>query len=196
MDIVLASGNTHKSREIEAAFPDAFNVIPQSKLGISSPPETGTTFVENALIKAHHACQASGMPAIADDSGICIEALGRSPGVRSARFAGEDATDEDNNRKLLASLAGIDNRTATFYCVLVFLASPDDPAPVIAEGKWHGEIALKPAGQEGFGYDPLFYIPSLSKTAAQLPATEKNRLSHRGQALRRLTEVLIERYPP
>ncbi len=187
---ILASDNRHKYDEIAALLSTDFNLVLQSDSGIQSPPETGKTFTENALIKARHACRESGLPAIADDSGLCVDALGQAPGVFSARFAGEGATDAANNDKLMRQLEKVSNRKAAFHCVLLLLNSPDDVAPIIARGVWHGEIATHARGVNGFGYDPLFFIPHLGKTAAELTPNEKNTLSHRGTALRLLQEKL------
>lgn len=165
-----------------------------SELGVTPPPETGTTFVENALIKARHAARITGLPAIADDSGLVVAALGGAPGVRSARFAGEQADDDANIAKLLAALAapGLD-RSAEFHCALVALRDPDEAAPLVAMGCWAGQIAREPRGRHGFGYDPVFFDPKLGRTAAELAAAEKNHVSHRGAALRRLVELLKNR---
>jgi XTP/dITP diphosphohydrolase len=192
---VLASANAGKLAELRALFDEAelgLEVISQSELGVRSPPEDGTTFVENALVKARHAARATGLPAIADDSGLAVAALGGAPGVRSARYAGELADDRANVAKLLAALASVPEgrRCARFHCVLVAVASADDETPLIASGEWLGEIALRPAGTGGFGYDPVFYDPLLGKTAAELPTVVKNRVSHRGQALRALVDTL------
>jgi XTP/dITP diphosphohydrolase len=169
-------------------------VTPQSELGVDAPPETGATFVENALRKARHAARITGMPAIADDSGLVVPALGGAPGVRSARFAGETADDDANNAKLLAALdAPSFDRAARFHCVLVALEHPDDPAPLLATGSWAGHIARAPRGAGGFGYDPVFFDAKLGCTAAELDAAAKTRVSHRGQALRRLIELLKNR---
>jgi XTP/dITP diphosphohydrolase len=194
---VLATANRGKVAELSALLAGAgltLRVTPQSELGVQAPPETGTTFVENALTKARHAARVTGLPAIADDSGLVVTALGLAPGVRSARFAGDDADDRANIAKLLAALdaPGLD-RTARFHCVLVALAHADDPAPLIASGSWVGEIARAPKGHGGFGYDPVFFDPALGCTAAELDAGEKNRVSHRGMALRRLIELLKNR---
>ena len=193
--IVLASGNQHKYKELAALPGSGFELKLQSEFGIEGPEETGRTFVENALIKARHACELTGLPALADDSGLCVAALGQAPGVLSARFAGQecagqDATDAANNDKLMTLLAGSTNRQASFHCVLVLLQSPDDAAPIIAEGVWQGEIATRARGRQGFGYDPLFYLPQLGKTAAQLSPAAKNACSHRALALVRLREKL------
>jgi XTP/dITP diphosphohydrolase len=197
--IVLASNNTGKVKEFNALLsPLAIEVIPQSLLGISSCEEPFPSFVENAITKARHASKLSGLPALADDSGICVNALGGLPGVQSARFALSDQkrapTDADNNSLLLKKLEGISDRSAHFTCTLVYLESADDPEPLIAVGKWMGEILESPQGKSGFGYDPLFFIPSLGKSAAELSPEEKNNLSHRAQALRHLLQALEKKF--
>ena len=189
--LVLASNNAKKIKELNALLaPLGIEVIPQGQLGIPEAEEPHPTFVENALAKARHAAQHSGLPALADDSGLCVRALGGAPGVISARYAGEPKSDARNNEKLLADLAGQNDRRAHFVSVLVLCRSADDPQPIIAEGEWHGEILASPRGAEGFGYDPLFFIPGEQQTAAELAADTKNRLSHRGQAMARLLERL------
>lgn len=189
--VVVATGNAGKVRELSAALaPLALELVTQADLGVDPIPETASTFVENALAKARHAASVSGLPAIADDSGLVVNALGGAPGIRSARYAGEAATDADNNAKLLAALEGVEDRSAYFTCSLVYLASEDDPAPVIATARWYGLIVDVPRGDNGFGYDPHFLLSSLGRTAAQLPLAEKNRLSHRGQACRQLLDLL------
>jgi XTP/dITP diphosphohydrolase len=194
---VLATANRGKVAELRALLADAglkLDVTPQSELGVSAPPETGATFVENALTKARHAARVTGLPAIADDSGLVVPALGGVPGVRSARFAGENADDRANIAKLLAALdAPSLDRAARFHCVLVALEHPDDPAPLLAAGSWAGQIALAPKGTGGFGYDSVFFDPELGSTAAELDAAAKNRVSHRGAALRKLVELLKNR---
>jgi XTP/dITP diphosphohydrolase len=194
---VLATSNRGKAAELAALLAEAgldLRVTAQSELGVEPPAETGSTFVENALLKARHAARVTGLPAIADDSGLVVEALGGAPGVRSARFAGEAADDRANVAKLLAELAAPQlDRSARFHCVLVALSTPDDPAPLIASGSWAGRIAAAPQGNGGFGYDPVFFDPALERTAAQLSAAEKNRVSHRGAALRGLVELLKNR---
>ncbi len=194
---VLATANRGKVVEISALLAEAgvpLLVTAQSELGVSAAPETGATFVENALQKARHAASVTGLPAIADDSGLVVAALGGAPGVRSARFAGEGAGDDANVAKLLAALADPSlDRSARFHCALVALRHPDDAAPLIATGSWAGQIARAPKGSHGFGYDPVFFDPELGRTAAQLDAAEKNRLSHRGAALRALVELLRNR---
>ncbi len=191
--LVVASNNSGKLREIAALLRHlALELIPQSQLGIVEADEPHETFLENALAKARHASGTSGLPALADDSGLCVEALGGEPGVHSAYYAGRRGTREQrdarNNEKLLSELK--DDRAAHYTCVMVLLRHPADPRPLVAEGLWHGEIARAPRGANGFGYDPLFYLPALKKTAAELDAVEKNRISHRGQALARLLSVL------
>ena len=194
---VLATGNAGKVAELSTLLAEAgldLQVSSQAALGVSAPAETGATFVENALTKARHAARATGLPAIADDSGLVVDALGGAPGVRSARFAGEQADDGANIAKLLDLLAEPSlARTAHFYCVLVALEHPDHAAPLIASGSWHGEIASAPRGTNGFGYDPVFFDPALRRTAAELDAQQKNRVSHRGKALRGLVELLKNR---
>jgi len=167
-------------------------MIAQSELGISDADETGATFVENALIKARHASRASGLPALGDDSGICVDALGGAPGLISARYAGPHGDSAANIAKLLGALEGIEDaqRSAHFHCTIVLLQSADDPAPLIAEGRWHGRILHAPRGTQGFGYDPIFFDPALGKAAAELDPDVKNRISHRGQALARLQTLI------
>ena len=187
MKLVLASNNAKKMKELNALLaPLGFEVIPQGQLGIPEAEEPHCTFVENALAKARHAAQLSSLPALADDSGLCVETLGGAPGVYSARYAGEPKSDARNNAKLLADLAGQSNRNAHFYCVLVLVRAADDPQPIIAEGEWPGEILEAQRGADGFGYDPLFYVPAHDKTAAELDGAIKNQLSHRGLAMQKL----------
>ncbi len=189
--IVLASNNGGKLKEFgELLNPLGFNLRTQGEFNVPEAEEPHPTFVENALAKARHASRLTGLAALADDSGVCANALGGAPGVFSARFAGEPKSDGRNNRKLIEELAAHADKSAYYYCVLVFVRHADDPQPVIAEGRWDGEIIAAPRGQGGFGYDPHFWLPSLQKTAAELSAQEKNRLSHRGQALRVLVEKL------
>ncbi len=191
MKLVLASNNNKKLRELDAILaPLGWQLLPQGELGIPETEEPHITFVENALAKARHAAHASGLPALADDSGLCVDALGGQPGVFSARYAGEPKSDARNNEKLLAELADNRQRAARFVSVIVFVRHADDPQPVIAEGEWHGEILTAARGDDGFGYDPLFGIVELGQSAAELSAAEKNRRSHRGQALARLVERL------
>jgi XTP/dITP diphosphohydrolase len=185
--LVLASNNAKKMKELNALLaPLGFEVIPQGQLGIPEAEEPYCTFVENALAKARHAARHSGLPALADDSGLCVAALGGAPGVYSARYAGEPKSDARNNEKLLADLAGQNDRRAHFACVLVLVRSADDPQPIIAEGEWHGTILEAQRGADGFGYDPLFYVPTHCQTAAELDSAIKNQLSHRGQAMQKL----------
>lgn len=190
---VLASGNRGKLAEISRMLDGtSIEVVPQSDFALQSVEETGLTFVENAILKARAASQAAGLPAIADDSGLEVDALAGLPGVRSSRFAGDDASDEDNNRRLLELLDAVPpgERTARFRCVMVCLRHPEDPAPRVCEGVWEGSIALQPSGSWGFGYDPLFLPAGSERTAAELSSEEKNRLSHRGRALAKLVERL------
>lgn len=185
--VVLASNNAGKLAEFSSLLaPIGLALRKQSELGISEAEEPYVTFVENALAKARHVAQLSGLPALADDSGICVPALDGAPGVLSARYAGEPKSDARNNQKLIQDLSALEDKSAYYYCVLVYLRHAQDPQPVIAEGRWDGEIIATPRGANGFGYDPHFWIPSLNKTAAELSAEEKNQLSHRGQALRAL----------
>ncbi len=195
--LVLASNNPGKVREIRALVaPLAIEVVPQAQLGIAEAEEPHATFLENALAKARHASRAAGLPALADDSGLCVEALAGEPGVHSAYFAGTHGSREErdarNNAKLLSVLEGCAQRGAHYVCVMVMLRSADDPEPVVAQGHWPGSIALAPRGAGGFGYDPLFLLPGRGLTAAELAAEEKNRISHRGQALARLLAQLRE----
>lgn len=193
--IVLASGNAKKVAELQSLL-DGFGlrVVPQSEFQVVDAEETGTTFVENAIIKARHAARITGLPAIADDSGLTVDALDGRPGVYSARFAGPEASDLQNVAHLLAELEGLPAglRRATFWCVLVYLRHADDPTPLICTGRWPGAITEAPRGEGGFGYDPVFLVPELDKTAAQLSPAEKNRLSHRGRALQQLQALLQE----
>jgi len=185
--LVLASNNGKKMQELNALLaPLGFEVIPQGQLGIAEAEEPHCTFVENALAKARHAARASGLPALADDSGLCVDALGGAPGVYSARYGGEPKSDARNNERLLAELGDKADRRARFVSVIVFVRHADDPQPVIAEGEWHGEILESPRGDSGFGYDPLFFVAEYGQSAAELDAVTKNRLSHRGQAMARL----------
>ena len=186
--LVVASSNPGKLREYEQMLaPLGIEIVPQSKFGIPEAGEPHATFVENALAKARHASRLSRMPAFADDSGICAAALGGEPGVHSARFAGSpggrENQDQRNNEKLIASLSGHADRRAHYYCVIVLTRHADDPEPVIAEGRWHGEVIDTPRGTNGFGYDPYFYVPQFGRTAAELLSEEKNAASHRGKAL-------------
>ncbi len=185
--IVLASGNAKKLSELSALLDDlGVTVVPQRELGVADADETGTTLLENATIKARHAAVATGLPAIADDSGIIVDALDGAPGVYSARFAGPDASDADNNAKLLRELAGTTDRSAHYQCVIVFVREAGDPEPIVCDGRWDGAILEAPRGHNGFGYDPLFFVPTHGCSAAELDPAEKNRISHRGQALAEL----------
>ena len=189
--LVLASGNPGKRAEIQALLePFGTRVVTQVELGLTEAEEPHATFLDNALAKARHACFATRLPALADDSGLCVDALGGAPGVQSARYAGEPRSDERNNQKLLAELGDNADRRAHYVCVLVLMRGPGDTQPLVAEAQWHGEIAPEPRGRGGFGYDPLFYLKELGKTAAELDAAQKNRISHRGQALAKLTAIL------
>lgn len=185
--LVMASNSAGKLREFTQLFkPFAIELIPQGQLGISAAEEPFDQFIDNALAKARHASKLSGLPAIADDSGICVDALGGAPGVRSARFAGEHCSDADNNQKLLSLLVGQANREAHYVCALVVVREASDPNPIIVQTRWDGQIIDEPRGQQGFGYDPYFYLPQLQRTAAQLSPDHKNAISHRGQALAQL----------
>jgi XTP/dITP diphosphohydrolase len=191
--IVLASGNPGKLREFAQILSEFhLDVVPQSQFNVPSVPETGQSFVENALIKARHAAQYTGLPAMSDDSGIEVDALEGAPGIYSARFAGEGATDEDNNALLLEKLKEIpdEQRIARYHCVIVYMQHANDPMPLICQGSWEGRILHEPRGHRGFGYDPLFYVPTHDCASAELPAEVKNQLSHRGQALRALQATL------
>jgi len=191
--IVLASGNAGKVREINAILAGLdIEVVPQSDFGVPEAEETGLTFVENAILKARNAARHTGLPAIADDSGLEVDALRGAPGIYSARYAGAGAGDEANLQKLLQALDGVPEaaRTARFQCLLVYMEHEFDPTPIICQGSWEGVIAQTPAGENGFGYDPVFQVPGHGCTAAQLDAAEKNRLSHRGQALQCLLHAL------
>ena len=193
--LVIASGNAGKLREIQAILaPLGCEVLAQTGLGIADAEEPHYTFIENALAKARHAAGHSGLPALADDSGVCAVALGGEPGVHSARYAGDSGEREErdarNNDKLIAALASFPDRRAYYYCAMVLVRHAADPQPLIGEGCWWGEIRAEARGRNGFGYDPHFFLPELGKTAAELDPEQKNRLSHRGQALRQLVEKL------
>lgn len=189
--LVLASNNAGKLKEFGALLAQLdYQVHTQGEFGVPEAEEPFATFVENAITKARHASRLTGLPALADDSGVCVNALGGAPGIYSARYAGEPKSDLRNNEKILADLAVHADKSAYYYCVLVFVRHADDPQPVIADGRWDGEMIEQARGEGGFGYDPHFWIPALQKTAAELTAEEKNRLSHRGQALRTLIEKL------
>jgi XTP/dITP diphosphohydrolase len=196
--LVIASNNPGKLREIgQLLAPLAIEVVPQADLGVPEAEEPHRTFIENALAKARHASRCTGLPALADDSGICAVALGGEPGVHSARFAtdvadGREIQDRHNNRKLVALLRDETDRRAHYYCVIALVRHAEDPEPLIAEGRWHGEITDTPRGTNGFGYDPYFYLPGFGRTAAELTAEEKNAVSHRGRALSQLVARLHE----
>jgi len=193
--IVLASGNKGKLREFNQVLGQMdVEVVPQSDFNVTDADETGLSFVENAIIKARHAAQVTGLPALADDSGLEVDALQGAPGIYSARFAGPGANDADNNAKLLDLLKDLpeEKRTARFRCLLVFMRHAEDPTPLICQGTWEGRILLEARGDNGFGYDPLFLVPELDKASAELPPEQKNKLSHRGQAV----AELIERIKP
>ena len=199
--IVLASGNKGKLREFDALFsPLGLHITPQTELGVGDVPETGTTFVENAIIKARHAAKVTGLPAISDDSGIEIDYLNGAPGVYSARFSGDEngngATDEKNNLKVLESLDGVpqEKRTARYQCILVYMAHADDATPIICQAAWEGFIMEHQVGENGFGYDPLFWLPEFQCSSAQLDPAQKNKISHRGKALELLYHELTKIY--
>ena len=191
--IVLASGNSGKLKEIQAVLDEQrFKLIKQSEFDVPDVPETGTTFVENAIIKARHAAKLTSLPALADDSGIVVDALNGAPGVYSARYAGKHGADKANNTKLLQEMKNIEEeqRTARFQCVIVYMRHAEDPMPLICEGSWEGKILHALIGPNGFGYDPLFYVPTHQCSSAELDPAEKNRISHRAQALQKLMTKL------
>ncbi|WP_199638433.1 XTP/dITP diphosphatase [Serratia sp. PAMC26656] len=191
--VVLATGNPGKVRELADLLADfGLNVVAQTELGVDSAEETGLTFIENAILKARHAAQITGLPAIADDSGLAVDALGGAPGIYSARYAGIDASDQQNLDKLLVALKDVPqgSRGAQFHCVLVYMRHAEDPTPLVFHGCWAGEIAFESAGAGGFGYDPVFYVPELGRTAAELSRDEKSAVSHRGKALKLMLEAM------
>ena len=189
--LVIASNNPGKLREIGHLLePLGLEVLPQSVFDISEADEPYCTFIENALAKARHASRCSGLPALADDSGICVNALNGQPGIHSARYAGEPKSDERNNQKLIEALTHQSDHNAHYYCVMVLVRHVDDPQPIIADGSWYGQIIPQPRGSGGFGYDPHFYLPELGVTSAELPLEQKNKISHRSQALIRLVESI------
>jgi len=189
--IVLASSSAAKLREISMMLHGlAWEIVPQGQLGVDATDEPHPTFVENALAKARHASACTGMPALADDSGLCVDALNGAPGVFSARFAGDGASDQNNNVELLRRLAGVAQRQAHYTCVLVAVRTAEDAEPLVVDARWYGEIAQASRGEGGFGYDPLFYVSDLGVTAAELDPVQKNRISHRGLALRALADKL------
>ncbi|MCF6258315.1 MAG: RdgB/HAM1 family non-canonical purine NTP pyrophosphatase [Gammaproteobacteria bacterium] len=193
--VVLASGNAGKLREINQLIGSLdMEAVPQSDFSVPDADETGLTFVENAILKARHAAQLTGLPAIADDSGLEVDALNGAPGIYSSRFAGAGASDADNLQKLLVELKEVpeEQRTARFQCLMVFMAHDEDPTPLICQGSWEGRILFAPQGDNGFGYDPLFWVPGEQCTSAELPSELKNRLSHRGQALQKLLVALTD----
>jgi XTP/dITP diphosphohydrolase len=189
--LVIATGNAHKLQEISALLqPLGIEAVSQAQYNVPEAAEPHCTFIENALAKARHAARLTGLPALADDSGICVEALGGAPGVISAIYAGEPRSDARNNQKLLEAMRDVADRRAHYHCALVLLRHADDPQPIIAEGQWHGVILGAPRGEGGFGYDPLFLDTELGQTVAEISTADKNRVSHRGQALRALVEKL------
>lgn len=193
MIIVLASNNLHKLKEFQHVFADTkIKLIPQSDFPAPEAEETGLTFVENAILKARNACHYTNLPSLADDSGLCVDALNGQPGIHSARFAGKDSTKQQKINALLDAMKNIpeEERTARYHCALVLLQNEPDPAPIIVEGIWEGKILTEPKGDKGFGYDPIFFVPELKCTAAELDPTEKNSQSHRGKALKLLLEKL------
>jgi len=189
--IILATGNLGKVRELNAMLEGYYSVVSQNDMQVNEIPETGTTFIENALIKARNASSQSKLPALADDSGLEVDALNGEPGIYSARYAGEHSKDDENIAKLILNMDQYDNRTARFCCAMVFVQNADDPNPIIIEKYWKGEILRETIGSNGFGYDPIFYLPELGCTSAQLKPEEKNQLSHRGQALSALLNYLL-----
>lgn len=195
--LVLASSNSKKIRELDAVLANfGLHVIGQQTLGVSDAEETGLSFIENALIKARYAAQMTGKPAIADDSGLCVPALGGQPGIYSARYSGEHGNDAANNRKLLTELAHVENRGAYYVCAIAYVHTPEDPLPILAQGLWQGEILHEARGDNGFGYDPLFWLPDLGKSAAELSPEHKNHISHRALALADFIRQYRERYLP
>lgn len=189
--LVIASNNPGKLKEIGALLaPLSIEIVSQSDYNTGEADEPFGTFIENALTKARHASRCSGLPALADDSGICVNALGGAPGVNSARYAGEPKSDARNNQKLIEALKNQTDRRAYYYCVIVLVRHADDPQPIIVDGSWHGEIIDQPRGTGGFGYDPYFLLPEFGKTAAELTTEQKNKISHRGQALEKLSDIL------
>ncbi|MGL6161038.1 RdgB/HAM1 family non-canonical purine NTP pyrophosphatase [Microbulbifer sp.] len=193
--VVLASGNAGKLKEFSQLFANwQIQVVPQSEFQVPEVEETGLSFIENALVKARHASRISGLPALADDSGLAVDALDGAPGIYSARYAGEDASDVDNNHKLLQMLADVPEaeRSASFHCALAFMRRYDDPVPLVCIARWCGRILEEPVGEQGFGYDPLFYVESEGMSSAQLPREVKNRISHRGQAVQKFAALWRE----
>ncbi len=189
--IILATSNLGKVRELNSMLEGHYNVVSQIDMKVEEVPETGASFIENALINARNASSQSKLPALADDSGLAVDALKGEPGIYSARYAGENASDEDNIIKLLSRMDDVDDRGASFWCAMVFVRYASDPEPIIVEKSWEGQILCELKGNNGFGYDPIFYLPELNCTSAQLSAEEKNRKSHRGQALQEILKHLL-----
>jgi len=189
--IILATSNLGKVRELNSMLEGQYNVVSQIDMKVQEVPETGASFIENALIKARNASSQSQLPALADDSGLVVDALNGEPGIYSARYAGENATDEDNIVKLLSRMDDEDDRGASFWCAMVFVRNAGDREPIIVEKSWEGQILRELKGHNGFGYDPVFYLPELDCTSAQLSEEEKNRQSHRGQALQEILKRLL-----
>ena len=190
MRLLIGTNNSHKFNEIKHLMPEKFELVSQTELTIPSPVETGLTFVENAIIKARHASYKSGLPTIADDSGLTVDALEGKPGVFSARFGGPNATDRQNCEKLLKEMEGKKDRTACFHCIVVLVRNAIDPTPYIAQGMLKGELLQRPLGEEGFGYDPIFFLPEYKKTLAELHPLEKNKISHRAIAIHQLIKTI------
>ncbi len=193
MNIVIASDNPGKINELQDLLNDLdIQAKPQSEYGVHGPEETGLSFIENALLKARHCAKITELPAIADDSGLCVDALGQAPGIFSARYAGVGASSQDNMDKLLSAIQSLkgEDRSAYFYCAMAYVRHANDPTPIIALGQWHGRILEEPVGSEGFGYDPIFFIPALNASAAQLEKAQKNSISHRAKALKELHDKL------
>lgn len=191
--VVIASNNLGKLEEFtHLLMPLGIQTLPQSAFNVIETEEPFQTFVENALVKARHASKHTGLPALADDSGICVDVLNGKPGVHSARYAGEPKSDKRNNQRLIGQLKNRQDRCAHYYCIIVLVRYADDPQPIITDGTWYGKIIMEPRGTGGFGYDPYFYLPDLDKTAAELSIEDKNLISHRGKALIRLTRYLSE----
>mgnify|MGYP000011024859 FL=1 len=189
--IILATSNLGKVRELNSMLKGHYNVVSQIDMKVEEVPETGASFIENALIKARNASSQSQLPALADDSGLVVDALNGKPGIYSARYAGENATDKDNIVKLLSSMDDQEDRRASFWCAMVFVRYANDPEPIVVEKSWEGQILRELKGQNGFGYDPIFFLPELNCTSAQLSAEEKNQQSHRGQALQEILKHLL-----
>lgn len=198
MKIVIASDNQGKLKELQKFLQNLdMTFVPQSELGVQGPEETGLSFIENAILKARHASAETDLPCIADDSGLCVDALGGSPGIYSARYGGPTATPQENIDKLLNAIKSIksdEDRTAYFYCAIAFVRHANDPTPMIALGQWHGRLLHEPVGEKGFGYDPIFFIPELNCTAAEIESEEKNKISHRAKALTQLCDELTTMY--